>query len=210
VTRARVAVKPPIATVPKLWPGSTVVILGGGSSLTPADVNYCRGRAKVIAIKEAHTLAPWADALYACDEKWWRYYKGVPEFSGLKYRLEANGLHPWPDVQVLKNTGKDGLELSPNGLRTGQNSGYQAVNLAVHLGATKIILLGFDMWRGPSGEANWFGKHPLHVASPYPVFLQLFATIAEPLKAAGVEVINASRFTVLSTFPRMALEDVLP
>jgi hypothetical protein len=39
VTRAPIARKPTIVTVPKLWPESTVVILGGGSSLTPADVN---------------------------------------------------------------------------------------------------------------------------------------------------------------------------
>lgn len=204
-----VATRNPIATVPKLWPDSTVVILGGGSSLTPADVNYCRGRAKVIAIKEAYQLAPWADVLYACDEKWWRHYKGAQDFVGLKYRLDAANRHDWPNVQVLKNTGRDGLELDPTGLRTGQNSGYQAVGLAVHLGASKIVLLGFDMWRGPNGDANWFGSHPLHVASPYPMFLQYFATLVEPLKAAGVSVVNASRFTVMSSFPRLALEDVL-
>lgn len=200
--------------VPRLWPGDTVVILGGGSSLTPADVEFCRGKARVIAIKEAHSLAPWADVLYAADAKFWSFYEGVPSFTGPKYSIEQDPGQPatdwsrWPDVQVLRNAGPFGLELDPTALRSGCNSGYQAVNLAYHLaGPTKIVLLGFDMWTAPDGRQNWFGYHPLHTPSPYPVFLHAFQTIAQPLKDAGVEVINASRFTVMNTFPRVDLEE---
>lgn len=197
--------------VEKIWLGETVVILGGGSSLTREDVDFCRGKARVIAIKEAVQLAPWADALYAADYKYWSFYKGVPEFRGLKFAIEQTETPPieWPDVQVLRNTGEHGLELDPSGLRTGFNSGYQALNLAVHLGAARIVLLGFDCWRGPTGEQNWFGAHPNHTQSPYPIFLQAFATIAEPLAEAGVDVVNASRFTVLTSFPRVPLEEAL-
>lgn len=203
-------------TVPRLWPGETVIILGGGSSLTPDDVAFCRGKGRVIAIKEAHQLAPWADCLFAADGKWWRHFKGVPSFDGLKYAIEQSPDQPptnwtlWPDVQVLRNTGTEGLETDPTGLRTGYNSGYQSVNLAYHLaGATRIVLLGFDMWTGPSGQQNWFGDHPLHTKSPYPIFLQAFKSLEAPLKAAGVSVVNASRFTILDSFPRVNLEDVL-
>lgn len=198
-----------VTTVPKLWPGETFVCIGGGSSLTRADVEYCRGKARIIAIKEAHQLAPWAEVLYACDPKWWRFYKGAPDFTGLKYALAPQPIL-WPGMQVLRDTGDEGLELDPTGLRTGCNSGYQAVNLAVHLGAARIVLLGYDMWRGPNGQQNWFGPHPNHEPSPYPVFLMRFASIVEPLKSAGVEVVNASRFTVLSAFPRLPLEEALP
>jgi len=200
--------------VPRLWPGETVVILGGGSSLTPADVAFCRGQARVIAIKEAHQLAPWADALYAADAKWWRYAKGAPDFQGLKYSIEQDASQPptdwsqWPDVQVLQNTGVEGLELAPSGLRTGYNSGYQALNLSVHLaGAGRRVLLGFDMWTGPGGEQNWFGYHPNHTPSPYPLFLHAFKRLEQPLRDAGVQVVNASRFTVLESFPRVPLEE---
>jgi hypothetical protein len=196
-------------TVPKLWPGCTMTILGGGPSLTPEDVRYVGERphlTRVIAIKEAYLLAPWADVLYACDHSWWRYYTGAPTFTGLKYTLEA----PYPGVVQLQNTGKAGLELDPSGLRTGHNSGYQAINLAVHLGATRIVLLGFDCWAAPDGRQNWFTTKRPHLNSPYPVFLQSFGTIVEPLKAAGVAVINCSRTTLLRAFPQQALEEVLP
>ncbi len=201
-------------TVSRLWAGETAVILGGGPSLTPEDVQYCRGKARVIAIKEAHELAPWADAMFACDEKWFRYHKGLPSFPGLKFGLEPDPLYlkqyeAWPDVQLLRNTGMEGLELDPSGLKTGQNSGYQAINLAVHLGVSRIVLLGFDMWRDEHGRQNWFERPGLHLDSPYPVFLHFFSTIAAPLKAAGVEVINCSRRSLLRVFPMRPLEEVL-
>jgi len=205
-----------VVRVPRLWPGETVVILGGGPSLTPADVNFCRDKARVIAIKEAHRLAPWADAIYAADYKWWRFFRGVPEFDGLKYAIEQSGDQApvnwalWPDIHVIRQTGAEGLELDSSGLRTGYNSGYQAVNLAYHLaGRTRIVLLGFDMWTGESGDQNWFGPHPLHTPSPYPVFLHAFKTIEQPLKEAGVQVVNASRFTVMNSFPRVSLQEAL-
>lgn len=204
-------------TVERLWHGETAVVIGGGPSLTPEDVNYCRGKARVIAIKEAHELAPWADAVYACDEHWWRFHKGLPSFAGLKFGLEPAPLYltqyeDW-EVQLLRNTGMDGLELEPSGLRTGQNSGYQAIGLAVHLGVSRIVLLGFDMWTAEDGRQNWFqghaGRRPYHQPTPYPVFHHFFQTIAEPLQAAGVEVINCSRFSMLRVFPMRPLEEVL-
>jgi hypothetical protein len=194
------------APVPKLWPGETCVVLGGGPSLTREDVDYCGGKAHVIAVKEAYQLAPWAEVLYACEASWWNYVKGAMDFSGLKY-----GMEPviWPDVHTLRNTGDEGLELDPSGLRTGGNSGYQAVNLAVHLGADKIVLLGFDMWHGEDGRSNWFNATRPHRNSPYPIFLQRFATLTEPMKQAGVTVINCSRRTMMRAFPQQPLEEAL-
>src|SRR6185436_15127662 len=93
-------IAPTYASVPKLWPNETVVILGGGSSLTTEDVSYVRGKARVIAIKEAGVCAipghvapaPWADALYAADEKYWRFVQGAPDFAGLKYAIEPQSV----------------------------------------------------------------------------------------------------------------------
>jgi hypothetical protein len=218
-----VAIATATAVVPRLWPGETFAVIGGGSSLTAADCAYVRGKARVVAIKEAAVCslphitppAPWADVLYAADAKWWKFEQGAPGFAGLKYGIEQEpGVtqRDWPGVQILRNTGSEGLELDPSGLKTGYNSGAQAINLAVHLGAAKIVLLGFDCWRGLSGQQNWFGPHPAHIDSStvYPVFLQGFASMVDPLKAAGVSVVNASRFTLLNAFPRVVLEEALP
>lgn len=203
-----------MVTVEKLWPGDTFICLGGGPSLTPADVDFVRGKARVIAVNDAYRLAPWADVLYACDDRWWKWQhrerpSEIAAFGGLKFSLKRESAR-YAGVQVLRNTGDQGLELSPTGLRNGRNGGYQAINLAVHLGASRVLLLGYDMKLGEKGEKHWFGEHPDHGRSPYATFRRVFPTIVKPLKEIGVEVFNCSRRTALACFPRVPLETALP
>lgn len=197
--------------VPPLCPGGTVVCLACGPSLTAADVNHCRGKATVLAINDSWRLAPWADALIASDAAWWHHHRGASAFPGLKFSLDKAAASV-PGVVVLKNTGDKGIELDPTGLRTGRNTGAAAINLAVHFGATRIILLGYDMEVQAKGPTHWFGDHPLGLRnhSPYPLFRQMIATMADPLRDAGVEVINCSRHTALDCFPCRPLDEVLP
>lgn len=199
----------PYSAVTRLWDDATVVCLAGGPSLTQADVDSCRGRARVLAIKDTIRLCPDPDVLYACDARWWRYYGSSLLFAGPRYAME---LLATPFARVLKNTGEIGLELQPDGLRTGRNSGYQAVNLAVHLGARRIVLLGYDM-QPTGGRAHWFGSHPYPTAGltaeHYKLWLRCFETIVAPLKALGVEVYNATRSTALRCFPCVPLEEAL-
>lgn len=194
-------------TVPRLWPGETIAILASGPSLAPADVaRVLAAGLHIIAIKEAQRLAPAADVLYACDSKWWRHFgPSLCGFNGLRYALETT-----PYAQQLRNSGMTGLDLDPTALRTGKNSGFQAVNLAVHLGAARVILLGFDMQTGKTGD-HFFGAHRYPGASvpKYLDFRECFQTIVAPLKAAGVEVLNATPDSALDAFPRVSLDEAL-
>jgi hypothetical protein len=178
-----------------------------GPSLTPEDVDYVRGKATTVVINDAFRLAPWADALYACDAKWWYWHwlKGAREFAGLKFSLDSSAKR-YPGVQVLRNTGETGLELDPSGVRTGRNSGYQAIGVAVHLGAKKVVLLGYDM----NGDGHFFGRHPDGTKPPFNVCLQRFTTLVDPLKQAGVEVVNCTPNTALTCFPCAPLRETLP
>lgn len=198
--------------VPTLCPGGTVVILGGGPSLTRGDVDYVRDKCDaVIAINNTYTLAPWATALYGADGKWWRWHKGVPSFTGLKYSLSPSARQFTKlGVQVLRNAGRSGLELEPNGLKHGYNGAYMSINLAVHFGAKRIILLGVDMQTGPKGEEHWHKDHPNRSRSPYKLFIKSFQHIVNPLTDLGVEVINCSPRSALECFPKMALTEALP
>lgn len=193
--------------VPKLLQDGTAVCVAGGPSLTREDVEYCRGRAFVVAINDAYKLAPWAEVLYACDATWWKWNHGVPGFAGLKFALQPHARRFASDVTVLENTGIDGFEPEPTGLRTGKNSGYQAINLSVHLGARRILLLGYDMQR-TGGRGHWFGEHPQIGCSPT-VFRAHFQTLLKPLRALGVTVVNCSRETALTCFPRQSLAEAL-
>lgn len=208
----------PLVSAPRLWPGQTVAVLATGPCLTQEDCDFLRGKVPVIAINDAHRLAPWADVLYSSDRRWWPHYKGVPSFTGLKFGVgsgtginpKANAFHGLPEIQVLRNTGFLGIETDPTGLRTGNNSGYAAINLAVHFGASRILLLGYTM--SHAHGAHFFGNHPAGLAqnaSLYPGFRQRFESMVEPLKALGVEVINCSPKTSLTVFPVRQVRDVL-
>jgi len=198
-----------------IYRGETMAIIASGPSLTQEQVDLVM-ELPTIAVNDAYKLAPWADILYACDAKWWNWHN--PEFAGRKVGLKWNAItgsyHAnWaedihPDVWALASTGTEGLEDCPNGLKTGANSGYQAINLAVHLGAKRILLLGFDM-QAVDGKNHWFGEHPDGVSPPYDNMLLHFPSIVEPLKKRGVEVINCSPDSILDVFPKMPLEEFL-
>jgi hypothetical protein len=197
--------------------GGNAFLLAPGPSLTAADVARVRGRGLIIAVNDAWRLAPWADVLYASDHPWWRRYRGVPGFTGEKHtigahRLSSQGL-PGPDyaaLRVWQNRGTLGLERSPGALRTGGNSGYAALNLAVQLGARHIVLLGYNM--GPvNGRTHFFGDHPsgLNNRSPYAAFVRAYDSLVAPLQAAGVTVVNATPDTKLTCFTRVTLDAAL-
>ena len=205
-----------MTTVPRLWPDSTIACLATGPSLTADDVRYLRGKVPVIAINDAWMLCPWADVLYSSDRSWWPHYKGVPKFTGIKYGVgsgmgKANPYRNHPEITVLRNTGWTGLELDPSGLKTGRNSGYAALNLAVHFGARRILLLGYNLGH-LHGKSHFFGNHPPNLqqtAALYPNFRRAFDTLVEPLNAAGVEVVNCTKHTSLQSFPCGDLREVL-
>ena len=142
---------------------------------------------------------------------WWRWHQGAMTFRGRKYALEASDRR-WPEgagIQVLKNTGERGLELDPTGLRHGRNSGYQAINLAVHLGAARIVLLGYDMQAARSGRSHYFGDHPDRSKPSFSACLMLFETLVEPLQRLGIAIVNCTRETALTAFPRQSLREAL-
>ena len=212
--------------VPRMWEGETVAILAGGHSLTQAQVDYVKGKCKVIAINSSYLLAPWADLLYFCDDRWYtqcghKDRKEFKEFNGIKVTLR--NLSMPEDIMKLDHRGGTGLCLESDGLMTGSNSGYQCMGLAFHLGANRQLLLGYDM-KIVNGKSHWHGGHkkdiehssgnrPDHVVLAYKTLeftmLPKFLTIVEPLEKAGIEVINCTPDSALECFPKASLFDIL-
>ena len=190
-------------TVTRKWEGETVVLVGGGPSLTQADADYCRGLAKLIAINDAYRLAPWANILYAYDVAWWDYHMPyLGGFVGEKWTCNELAAKKHP-LNFIKSIRDPGLSECNGYIHTGGNSGFQALNLAVLFGAKRLILLGFDMQR-QKGRSHWFGEHPgnLNKHSNYLDFISHFVEAAPQLRKLGVEVINCSRDTGMTCFPR--------
>ena len=206
-------------SVPRLWPGATVLCMAGGPSLDLAQVWMAaiarrQDRIRAISINDTCYPAWWADALYAADARWWLKHDGVAGFKGLKVTISNNSeqLSGYPDIKIVENTGTDGLELKPTGIRTGRNGGYMAINLAVHFGAKRIVLLGYDMKFDKDGKAHWFGDHEdwkLKQTCVENVFRPAFVGLAKELAKINVEAINATPGSALDVFPKAKLETVI-
>jgi hypothetical protein len=195
------------------WEGETVALIGSGPSLTQEQCNTVRSL-NTIAVNDAWILAPWADVLYFADHRWLVWHcEALASFKGVKVSIEQHMQVEFPpDVHVLRNLDNGdpaGLSLDPTGIKTGCNSGYQALNLAVLLGAKRIILLGYD-YRFDGSRSHFFGDHPVPTFENHlPGYAQKFSTIENKLIELGIEVLNATPGTALNAFPKVSLEDVI-
>ena len=109
-------------------------------------------------------------------------------------------------ITALKGSDLKGLGKSL--IHFNSNSGAQAINLAYLKGATRIILLGFDM-QNTGGKTHWFGDHPKELTNgQYGSYTSRYTQLAEDLASAGVEVINCTRETALTQFKRATIEEV--
>lgn len=216
---------------PRLWPDSVIVCIAGGPSLTVDDVELVRSYAanaggsradlRVVCINDAIRLAPWADVAYAADTSWWRQVGSRVDTGALKISCQDTEFRdvrvlryrPGPVVETDPHWIATGRQPGPNGVMHGGNSGYQAVNVAKHLGGRRIVLLAYDMGAGEDGQVHWFGSHPPGLNNPRPehfdTWAKAFARLAPVMADLGVEVVNCSRRTALDCFPRVPLEEVL-
>ena len=193
-------------TVKPIWLDETVYLIGGGPSLKGFQWDALNGK-KTIAINRAVQFYPNADAVYWTDSRVYMWYKNdIDKFKGLKYTLKA-GNHYTGKVHVLKKGVKFGLESSRDSLAHGNNSGYAAINLAVHLGAKRIVLLGYDM--GNEGALNHFHDgYPVNATAENIYknqFIPGFTVLRELLYTKGIECYNASINSKLEVFPKIDL-----
>lgn len=191
-----------------LFTGRDVVITAGGPSLSLSQVRAigiarAKDAIRVIAINDAVYPCWFADVLYACDLAWWTAHNGVPGFDGRRVTLKHQGNPVYEDADWLVSTGPEGLESDPGGLRTAGNSGYQAINLSVHLGASRILLVGFDM-RGDN-TSHWFGQHPetcrRAMVGGFDRMAKHFEGLVGPLLARGIQIVNCTPGSAIGAFP---------
>lgn len=189
------------------------VVCASGPSLTAEDVDSVRGRVGcVIVVNATFRIAPWADHLYACDRLWWDSYVGEVRrvFAGDCWTMSDEAARRY-GLRHLRNQGRNGgLNPRPGVIYHGGNSGYQAIGLAHDLGHRRIILLGFDC-QAPGGRKHHHADHPGKLNRPlaFAKWAERFAVLAEDAPNHGVEIINCTRETALTCYPRMTLSDAL-
>lgn len=196
------------------WERKRVIVAASGPSLSEEVAALCDGEI-VLAVNDAYRLFPQADVLYACDAAWWKQNDYVKNFSG--ERWTSHSLAPKNDKQNLPHQelfkiiqGKmvPGFSKNPEFIHYGNNSGFQAVNLAILFGAEEIILVGFDM-RVVENKSHFFGNHktPLRDSHSFSVWISEFTNASKSL--SGVRIINATPNSALRCFPMVSLEEAL-
>lgn len=173
-------------------------------------MDLCEGQT-VIVINDGYQIAPWATYHYFCDGKWWDWHKDREDyqaFTGQRITQEKEKNCKEPGLWRVQGNAGTGVSFDPNLIHYGSNSGFQVLNIAVLMGASRILLLGYDMKFGKDGRAHWFGDHPDKIRSNYASFLTNFSIAADQLKGK-VEVINCSPDTALTCFRKASLASVL-
>lgn len=200
-------------TVPRIWEGDTAFIVCGGPSVRGLDLSLLWER-RVIAVNSSYLSVPFADFLFFCDLRWWKLHEeALQTFPG---EIVTNGpVIPMQNTRrplVLRRSVPDdgALSLDPTRVVVGKTSTHGAINLAVLLGAARIVLLGADMGAAPDGATH---HHPAH---PWPQKpgcwdeqMKELRGLEEPLRTLGISVLNASPFSRIDWWPKATYEECL-
>jgi hypothetical protein len=200
-----------------IWKNKTVVCMASGPSLRFYQT-MVTGQWKVIAVNDAYKLAPWADILYACDRQWWEWHSGCPEFKGYKlqhrHREEdkphSTRLEPYPGIDCIVSDGTSGFSNTMDTIRTGGNSGYQALHMAIQLGAARIILLGYDM-KPQVDKSHFFGEHPNGRGADYRYekWIKEFPALQTEAVNRGIKIYNCSPDSALECFEKIDIDELI-
>lgn len=222
---------------PRMWEGGRCIVIGGGPSMPgqfniPEDlVAKVTDRADptgpevyshymepihgehVIVVNDGYRLGSWPDICFFGDHGWYRVHRmHLAKWPGLKVSCSPALRENQDGIKHLRRDPghKVGLSENPSRVAWGFNSGASAINLAVHLGVRRVVLLGFDMaW--PDGKSHWHQGHgnedrPLPNYSKWMKGLDVMAKDAARL---GIEIINASSESSIEVFPKVRLMEVL-
>ncbi len=192
---------------PPLWRGETAFLLAGGPSLAGFDCERLRGR-HVIAINSSCHRAPWAEILFFHDNAWFEPHREIVEnWPGLVVTVSRQAKGALPDkVKRVEMIERPNFTVGQSVLKAGRSSGHSAVSLAIALGASRVVLLGYDMRivALPDGttRSHHHDDYSTTDAALYARdFLIHFTGWHAAAQAVGAEVVNATPGSALTEFP---------
>ena len=192
-----------LASFANVHPGATMVVCGCGESL--CDFN-AQGEFITIGVNDVGRMFQ-PDYLVVVNPR--------EQFSGDRFswvessRAKHLFTHldlaiPHPCVVRFTLGQFEGTDFSnPDVLHYAQNSPYVALCLACHMGAKRIGLVGVDFT-----DNHFFGVTGPHVLTPQLSSInEQYRRLGEALRSRGIEVVNLSRKSRLTAFPKVRIED---
>ncbi|TCN30333.1 hypothetical protein [Sinorhizobium americanum] len=196
-------------TAPRWWEGETVFVLASGPSVNALDLSPLKGR-RVIAVKSSWITWPSADVLFFADGRWWRDPALRPKgFDGLivSTAMEIGDAR----VKLMKKIHPDRLAEEPHTVALARTSTTGAINLAVHFGAKRIVLLGVDGKVAPDGTRHCHRRAWPWALKPGCFDQQAaeYARIAPSAERLGVEILNANPDSAIDAWPKRPFVECL-
>jgi len=204
----------------RAWKGQRCFIIGGGESLKGFDFSKLKNEL-VIGVNRAYELGN-CTINYAMDNNLYHWItKGklgqeakrkFEDFKGIPVWVDSAGYDYPRGIFILNKLGKQRNNFKmKDGIQSGTNAGFGALNLAVCLGANPIYLLGFDMEGRDGKQVWWHDGYPDNQAEGvYDRFMPGFKEIVPRLKKMGIQVINLNPKSKLKCFDFREFKDLKP
>jgi hypothetical protein len=198
--------------VPALWKNDTAFIIAGGPSVADQDLSLLKGR-RVIVVNSSYTVYPNADYLIFADQRWYEDHKDsiAKVFKGQVVSL-ARKVSGQAILNLKRHKPQPALTDDPSRVAIHFTTLQSAINLAVHLGVKKIVLLGADMQRGPDGRTHHHAPHRWKNKagnSTWDAQMAHLRHLERPLREIGVEVINTSPVSRINWWPKQSLAEAV-
>lgn len=183
------------------------------SGLSAKLVRYEEVSCPIIAVNGSIDWLPRADLWFTLDMSAENRQRFENQREGVRYvacgepghpaRIADRGDEPAdngsPEWWLWRWSAKLGLSEDPGAIHTG-NSAYGALGLAYHMRPKRIVLCGVDADDQPRIDGGRT-RSLAHLAL-------LFASAVPQLRAAGIEVVNASPWSLIECFPKIDPKDV--
>jgi hypothetical protein len=227
-----------------MWENEDVWILGGGPSVTkqfgipeeivrsvierssPPSVYSPYMEAihdkHVIGINVSFMIGDWMDIVFFGDNGFLlRNEEALSKYPGIRATC-TDQMPLMPDWVRKLEKDRDhpkGISKKPGHVSWNGNSGAAAINIAAHAGATRIILLGFDMNLTNNKVQHWHDVYQKGEQHDEKVFmttlanmdrhLRAFPQIALDARKMGIEIINASPTSEVKEFIKVPVSILL-
>ena len=190
------------------WKGETAFIVGGGTSVQAQNLSRLRG-CKVIAINSSYEALPFAQVLFFNDARWWKKHSAaLASFLG-RIATVSDAATGGQLLKLRRAPPEVGLALDPGTVCSLRTSLQGAMNLAFHLGVSRMVLLGADACRADDGRSHHHTPHPWKNKPgnlTWDIQMGQLKGIVKPLQARGVEVLNASPISRIPWWPKVDYE----
>jgi hypothetical protein len=192
-----------------IWRGETGFIIAGGPSLCGFDFSRLAGR-KVMAINSSVFSYPAADVLFFGDARWWAWNaKQVrKDYKGLIFTCSES---EDPRINNLVKIRPPPHLSTDRGQVTMQRTSLTAaINLSVHFGCARIVLMGVDQKAGADGRTHHHEPHPVpSLKNCYDIQSKELREMAKSVADLGVEIINTSLGSRIDWWPKQPIEELL-